>query len=59
MEEYEFEDTFDNDIDSTDYEFLINNESTMVLQIYNNMGEVDDIYLGYESIKKFVDGINR
>jgi len=59
MEEYEFDDTFDNNIDSTDYEFLMNNGSTMVLQIYNNMGEVDDIYVGYESIKKFVDGINR
>jgi len=57
MEEYEFDDTFDNDIDSTDYEFLMNNESTMVLQIYNNIGEVDDIYVGYKSIKRFIDGI--
>ena len=57
MEDYEFDDTYDGDIDSTDYEFLMNNESTMVLQVYNNMGEVDDIYVGYESIKRFVDGI--
>ena len=54
MDDYEFE--FEG-IDDVDYEFLRNNTSTMILHIYNNMGEVDDIITGYEAIKKFVDGI--
>lgn len=60
MEDYEFDDIYEggfDDYDEFDKEFLSKAEAVMVLQIYNNMGQVEDIRVGYESIKEFIDGI--
>ena len=59
MDDFEF---YEEDFDSFDEdgkEFLRQGTSTMVLQIYNNMGQVEDIKIGYESIKEFIDGIKQ
>lgn len=53
----EFDDIYEDDLDDFDNEFLQNSQGAMILQVYNNMGEVDDIYVGYERIKRFIDGI--
>lgn len=58
MEEFDdiYEEGFDS-FDEDDKEFLSKFSSTMVLQIYNNMGQVEDIKIGYKLIKEFIDGI--
>lgn len=58
MEEFDdiYEEGFDF-FDEDDKEFLSKFSSTMVLQIYNNMGQVEDIKIGYKLIKEFIDGI--
>lgn len=57
MDEFEFyEEGFDS-FDEDDKEFLRQGTSTMVLQIYNSIGQVEDIKIGYESVKEFIDGI--
>lgn len=53
----EFDDIYEEDFDKEDKEFLSKFSSTMVLQIYNNMGQVEDIKVGYKLIKEFIDGI--
>lgn len=56
----EFDDIYEEGFDSfdeDDKEFLSKFSSTMVLQIYNNMGQVEDIKIGYKLIKEFIDGI--
>lgn len=61
MEDFEFDDTYYggfDEFDEFDKEFLSKGEATMVLQIYNNMGQVEDIRVGYESIKQFIDGLS-
>lgn len=60
MDEYDFDETYDDGFDSLDdddKEFLTQGQETMVLQVFNNMGEVDDMHIGYDAIKKFIDGI--
>jgi hypothetical protein len=57
MDDFEFYEEDFNFFDEEDKEFLKQGTSTMVLQIYNNMGQVEDIKIGYESIKEFIDGI--
>lgn len=57
----EFDDTYGefgiDPYDDDDMEFLSKGKETMILQIYNNMGAVEDIKIGYESIKEFINGI--
>ena len=61
MEDFEFDSIYYSgfdDFDEFDKEFLSKAEAAMVLQIYNNMGQVEDIRVGYESIKKFINGLS-
>lgn len=59
MNEFDFDDSMDFGIDAEDYEFLKETKNTLVLQVYNNMGEIEDVYIGYEQIKKFIDDFEK
>lgn len=57
--DFDFDDSMDFGIDAEDYEFLKETKNTLVLQVYNNMGEIEDVYIGYEQIKKFIDDFEK
>jgi hypothetical protein len=59
MNEFDFDDSMDFGIDAEDYEFLKETKNMLVLQVYNNIGEIEDVYIGYEQIKKFIDDFEK